>query len=300
MNPSEAERLREERAQNMELMEQKFKKEPLSVQTEEEQRNAHDIIIRNLSSFPKCSYCFTERRTCDQAKPKCTTCIKWNRVDCQPITVKSIRSKERFEKAVKVCIAYGWILRDLTEDESRFLERARAQHSLLGCDYCIKHNMTACEIPSSQPPCKSCANRNIKDTTNTICRPVSNATILEKRTLVEDIIRKHYGTQHAIDSQHQFPHLQQHSLGQPGPSMHSGRSHQDLDPFFSQGIVPMRQEHYTNPFAEASFTGVGSSPPEPRVQSEEEIAQRNARITRHEATQANPWMNQQLPHSHAI
>jgi hypothetical protein len=81
--------------------------------------------------------------------------------------------------------------------------------------------------------------------------------------------------------------------------MHSGRSHQDLDPVFSQGMLPMRQEHYTNPFAEASSTGIGSSLLEPRMQSEEEIAQRNARITRHEATQANPWMNQQLPHSHA-
>jgi hypothetical protein len=95
---------------------------------------------------------------------------------------------------------------------------------------------------------------------------------LEKRILVEDIIRKYYGTQHAIESQHEFPHLQHHSLGQGGPSMHSGRSHEDLDPFSSLGMVPMRQEPYTNPFAEASFTGVGSSPPEPRVQSEEEIA----------------------------
>jgi hypothetical protein len=60
MNPSEAKRLREERAQNMELMEQKFKKEPLSVQTEEKQCKVHNIILRNLSSFPKCSYCFTE------------------------------------------------------------------------------------------------------------------------------------------------------------------------------------------------------------------------------------------------
>ncbi|PMD26829.1 hypothetical protein NA56DRAFT_641481 [Hyaloscypha hepaticicola] len=102
-----------------------------------------------------------------------------------------------------------------------------------------------------------------------------------------------------MESQHQIPHLKQHSLGQAGPSMHSGRSQEDLDPFLSQGMVPIRQEPYTSPFAEASFTGVGSSPPESRVQSEEEIAQRNARITHHGATQANPWMNQQLPHSHA-
>jgi hypothetical protein len=102
-----------------------------------------------------------------------------------------------------------------------------------------------------------------------------------------------------MESQHQFLHLQKHTPGQPSPSMHSGRSCQDLNTFSFQGMALIHQGNYTNPFAEASFTGIGAFPPEPRVQSEEEISQRNARIPRHEAAHTNPWMNQQLPHSHA-
>jgi len=73
----------------------------------------------------------------------------------------------------------------------------------------------------------------------------------------------------AIRKSGSIPHPQQHSSGQPGPSMHSGRSHEG---FISQGIAPIHQEQHTNPFSEVSFTGVGSSPPERRAQLEEEIA----------------------------
>lgn len=44
----------------------------------------------------------------------------------QPYPAEYLGPQANFEKAIQVCINYGWILRGLTEDESRFLERARA------------------------------------------------------------------------------------------------------------------------------------------------------------------------------
>jgi hypothetical protein len=224
----------------------------------EEQRQAYDIIIQNLSAFPKCSPCFIYRNPCDKAEPICTTCKNLNRRGCRPLTAENIHTKRQVEDAMRICRGLGWIVRDLTEDESRFMNRAMAQPSLLGCDYCIRNNLTGCDILSSQPPCQTCASRGKKNKTEVFCRFVSGNTLLEKRRFIEGILDEHEGvTRHASQaSQHPkiLPHQQQSSLGQPGPSMHSGRSHEGS---VSQGMVPIHQEQYINPYTEVSFTGVG-------------------------------------------
>jgi hypothetical protein len=72
-NQSEPKQLMEEKAQKIKKLEQKSTKGSPPVLTKEEQRKVRDIILRNLSSFPKCKYCLGRLRTCDQTKAKCTS-----------------------------------------------------------------------------------------------------------------------------------------------------------------------------------------------------------------------------------
>jgi len=295
MNPSEVESLREERERNIIKLglnkhriphpqqhslgqpgpssssgdqrgQAQHQPPPGRFRLTEEQRQAYGIIIQNVSAIPKCSLCFLNRNPCDKAEPSCSTCVKLDRGGCHPLTAKNINTKKEVEEAIRVCRELGWILRDLTEDELSFMNRAMEHQSLLGCEYCIRNDLTGCEILSSQP-CQRCVKRT-KGKAKPVCRFVSGNTLLEKREFIEGRLREHEAPA-GLESQYQTSHPQQHSLGQAGPSMHSGRSHEG---FVSQGIAPIHQEQHTNPFSEVSFTGVGSSAPERRAQLEEEIA----------------------------